>query len=122
MAQLLADAHPSHLEKTSSEEGGALQRAKINFFVDTYFSKVNAHFFTALRASPDDKEKEAGAFVDAIVKEIEPQLKDAAPFFGGANKLTLAEVKSMSLHTLTSKETMIVNRSRSKLGPSFFEP
>src|SRR6187402_1527415 len=29
VAQFLADAHPSHLLKTSNEEGGALQRAKI---------------------------------------------------------------------------------------------
>jgi len=41
VAQFLADAHPSHLLKTSNEIGGSLQRARINFFVDTYFSKVN---------------------------------------------------------------------------------
>jgi len=96
VSQFLVDSHPSHLEKTSSEEGGALQRAKINFFVDTYFSKVNGLFFAALRASKEEKEKEAGVFVDAIIKEIEPQLQDAAPFFGGASRLTLAEVQTGS--------------------------
>ena len=96
VSQFLVDSHPSHLQKTSSEEGGALQRAKINFFVDTYFTKVNGPFFAALRASEEDKEKEAGAFVDTIAKEIEPLLQDAAPFFGGASRLTLAEVRPPS--------------------------
>ncbi|EHL02918.1 putative Glutathione S-transferase GST-6.0 [Glarea lozoyensis 74030] len=56
VSQFLVDAHPSHLEKTSSEPGAA---------------------------------KTLG---DAIVKEIEPLLKDAGPFFGGSERLTLAEV------------------------------
>jgi len=92
VAQFLVDSHPSHLEKATSEEGGALQRAKINFFVDTYFSKINSLFYAAMRASTEDKEKEAAVVVDAIAKEIEPQLQDAAPFFGGSSRLTLAEV------------------------------
>jgi glutathione S-transferase len=92
VSQFLVDTHPSHLEKTSSEAGGALQRAKINFFVDTYFTKVNSLFFGVLRATGEEKEKAAGDFVDAIVKEIEPLLLDAKPFFGGSSRLTLAEV------------------------------
>ena len=92
MSQFLVDAHPSHLEKTSTEEGGALQRAKINFFVDTYFTKINGPFFAALRATGEEKEKAAAEFVEAIGKEIEPLLVDAKPFFGGASRLTLAEV------------------------------
>src|SRR5271154_3109357 len=62
VCQFLVDAHPSHLEKTSSEEGGALQRGKINFFVDTYFTKVISSLFGVLRASAEEKEKEVGAF------------------------------------------------------------
>lgn len=100
VAQFLADAHPSHLEKTSSEEGGALQRAKINFFVDAYFSKVNSGFYTVIKAEGEEKEKEAGIFVDNIVKEIEPLLKDAKPFFGGSSRLTLAEVSCTLFPTL----------------------
>jgi len=96
VSQFLADAHPSHLVKTSSEPGGALQRARINFFVDTYFTKINSLFFGALRASGKDKEDQAVVFTDAIVKEIEPLLSDAAPFFGGAARLTLAEVQTAS--------------------------
>jgi glutathione S-transferase len=69
-----------------------LQRAKINFFVDTWFSKVNGGFFGILRAGPEEKEAEIEKFVASIVKEIEPLLQNANPFFGGASKLTLAEV------------------------------
>jgi len=93
VSQFLADAHPSHLEKSSSEPGGALQRAKINFFVDAFFSKAQNHFYPILKAATEeDKEKEVTALVDGVVKELEPLLQDAKPFFGGANKLTLAEV------------------------------
>ena len=92
VAQFLSDAHPSHLEKTSNEEGGALQRAKINFFVDAFISKVNGLTFGILRAQESEKEELATKIVDAVVKEVEPLLQDAAPFFGGSAKLTLAEV------------------------------
>ncbi len=92
VSQFLADAHPSHILKTSTEEGGALQRARIAYFVDAYFSKVNGLTFTILQGSESEKEVTATKFVDAIVKEIEPLLHDAKPFFGGASKLTLAEV------------------------------
>ena len=44
-------------------------------------------------ASEGAKEKEVAALVDVIVKEVEPQLKDAKPFYGGSSKLTLAEVR-----------------------------
>jgi len=92
VSQFLADAHPSHLEKKSDEEGGALQRARINFFVDAYFSKVGSHFYPILRAEGEEKEVEAQKYIDAVVKELEPLLQDANPFFGGSSKLTLAEV------------------------------
>ncbi|CZR62191.1 related to glutathione transferase omega 1 [Phialocephala subalpina] len=92
VAQFLADAHPSHLEKTSSEEGGALQRARVNFFVDAYFSKVNSNFYPILKAEGAEKEEHTQKYVDAVVKELEPLLQDAAPYFGGSSKLTLAEV------------------------------
>jgi len=92
VSQFLIDTFPSHLLKSSNEPGGALQRARINFFVDTFFTKVNNQLYTVLKAEGEEKEKGATAIVDAIVKEIDPLLTDAAPFFGGASKLTLAEV------------------------------
>jgi len=73
-----------------------LQRARINFFVDTYFTKVNSHFFTILRAEGAEQEEVTEKFVAAIEKEIEPLLSDAKPFFGGSSKLTLAEVQTGS--------------------------
>jgi len=97
VAQFLADAHPSHLEKTSSEAGGALQRARINFFVDAFISKVNPNFFASLRAADEKTREEAATkVIDAVVKEVEPLLSNAAPFFGGSSKLTLAEVQTGS--------------------------
>lgn len=41
--------------------------------------------------SPEEQERLAKEFVDVVAKEIEPLLKDAAPFFGGSAKVTLAE-------------------------------
>jgi glutathione S-transferase len=70
-----------------------LQRARINFFVDAYVSKVIGPFHAILRVEGEEAEEAAGKYVDAIVKEIEPLLKDAGPFFGGSSRLTLAEVR-----------------------------
>ncbi|KAI5861531.1 glutathione S-transferase domain-containing protein [Durotheca rogersii] len=92
VAGYLADAFPSHLLPVSNAPGGALTRARIAFFVDTFFTKVNGTFFKIVFAKTDD---EAAAlvkeYVDAIVKEVEPLLGNAAPFFNGSDKLTLAE-------------------------------
>lgn len=93
VSQFLADAFPSHLVKKSDEEGGAIQRARINFFSDTYVNKVNGlSFKTQTAAQGEEKEAAGQLLVEAIVKELEPLLADAGPFFGGAKKLTLAEV------------------------------
>ncbi|CAM1507599.1 Fc.00g072400.m01.CDS01 [Cosmosporella sp. VM-42] len=97
VAQFLADAHPSHLLPISNADGGALKRARINFFVDTYFSKANSYYFKAFGSKSEEEVEAAGtAFVEAIVKEVEPLLADAAPFYGGSDKLTLAEVQTGS--------------------------
>jgi glutathione S-transferase len=92
VAQFLADAHPSHLLPASNSPAGALRRARINFFVDTWFSKAGSHWFKLLRTPEEEKEALVTEFVDIVTKEIEPLLKDAAPFFGGSEKFTLAEV------------------------------
>lgn len=44
--------------------------------------------------SAEEKDKCAEAFVAAVVKEVEPCLGGAegGPFFGGSDRLTLAEV------------------------------
>lgn len=93
VAQFLADAYPSHLLPASSDPNGPLTRARINFFVDAWFSKVNSFWFKAVFAKTADESNEnAEELVKGVVKEIEPLLKDAGPFFGGSSKLTLAEV------------------------------
>lgn len=93
ISDFLADAHPSHLIPVSNAPGGALQRARIAFFVDTFISKVNSNFFKASFAKNDDEvEGFVKEYVDAVVKELEPLLANAAPFFNGSDKLTQAEV------------------------------
>ncbi|ORY13023.1 glutathione-S-transferas-like protein omega 1 [Clohesyomyces aquaticus] len=92
VSQFLADAYPNHLVPATGTADAALKRARINFFVDTWFTKAGGHWFQILRKE-DEGEKEALAneFLGVVTKEIEPLLKDAAPFFGGSDKLTLAE-------------------------------
>lgn len=69
-----------------------MTRARIAFFVDAWFTKVNSFWFRALFAKTADEASESAAeLVKGITKEIEPLLKDAGPFFGGSSKLTLAE-------------------------------
>ncbi|KAL2752988.1 hypothetical protein ACRALDRAFT_2088277, partial [Sodiomyces alcalophilus JCM 7366] len=97
VAQFLADAHPSHLLPASNTKEGALRRASVNFFVDAFFSKVYPAFFKAISAATDEAVAEAGrATADNIVKELEPLLADAAPYFGGSDKPTLVEVQTGS--------------------------
>ena len=70
----------------------ALKRARINFFTDTWSTKAGSYWMRiAMQDSPEEKERLAKEFVDVVAKEIEPLLKDAAPFFGGSAKMTLAE-------------------------------
>ncbi|KAF1845375.1 thioredoxin-like protein [Cucurbitaria berberidis CBS 394.84] len=92
VSQFLADAYPSHLLPASGSADAALTRARIGFFVDTWFSKAGSFWFQILlKESDEDKEKLAKELVDIVGKEIEPLLKNAKPFFGGSAKLTLAE-------------------------------
>lgn len=93
VAQFLVDQYPSHLVPPSNAPGGALRRARINFFVDAYISKVNSALLGLISAKTEEDQKAVGdKAVTALVKEVEPLLVDASPFFGGSDKLTLAEV------------------------------
>jgi glutathione S-transferase len=97
VAQFLADAHPSHLVPASNAPGGALRRARIAFFVDTYVTKVNSTLYSIFGALNDEEKRKeiAQKVLTAIATEIEPLLADASPFFGGSEKLTLAEVMQL---------------------------
>ncbi|RYN24908.1 hypothetical protein AA0113_g6816 [Alternaria arborescens] len=92
VATFLADAYPSHVLPAAGSPDAALTRARINFFVDTWFSKAGSYFYKILMSgTEDEKAKLSQEFVDVVGKEIEPLLKDAKPFFGGSQKVTLAE-------------------------------
>lgn len=91
IAQFLADSYPDKLVPASKE--GALLRARINFFVDAYSSKIQAKMFEVMRAPDESEREEKGKeWVAAIGKELDPLLQDANPFFGSSKDLTLAEV------------------------------
>ncbi|KAI0173220.1 glutathione S-transferase domain-containing protein [Hypoxylon sp. FL1284] len=93
ISDFLADAFPSHLLPASNAPGGAQTRAKIAFFVDTFMSKAMGGFYKAQMGSTDaEREAAATQIVDAIAKEVDPLLANAAPFFNGSDKLTQAEV------------------------------
>ncbi|RSL95293.1 hypothetical protein CEP52_012167 [Fusarium oligoseptatum] len=92
IAKFLADAYPSPLVPPSNSVDGALRRAQIDFFVDTYVNNVLGLLYKGISAKTDaEAEKIGHALVENIVKEIEPELNDAAPYFGGSDKVTLAE-------------------------------
>ncbi|KAL4778229.1 thioredoxin-like protein [Aspergillus varians] len=98
VAQLLADAHPSHLLPPSNSPEGAIQRAQISFFVDTFFTKVWPSAFAAHTASTEeDRNTATESIVTAIEKNgleglLYPEGSGSGPFFHGAEKLTQAEV------------------------------
>lgn len=91
VSTFLADAYPSHVYPAAGNPKDALTRARINYFVDTWFSKAGSFWFQILKADGEEKEKLAKQFVEIVGKEVDPLLKDAAPFFGGSSKVTLAE-------------------------------
>jgi glutathione S-transferase len=99
IAQFLADSVIStHLTPRTGEIQGALMRKRIAFFVGTYFSKANIYYYPAIEAKVDEEAEVLGKrFADAVIKEIEPLLLDANPFFGGSDMLTMAEVNNLLL-------------------------
>jgi glutathione S-transferase len=101
VARFLADAYPSHLLPTSTPTENALYRARLDFFVDSFFSKVIPHFWTGVRAdSEEERDQAAQTLVDAVAKEIEPLLVSGkGPYYGGSEKLTLAEVGLQTVWT-----------------------
>jgi len=96
VAQFLADAHhPSHLIPPTTSVANALYRARLDFFVDAFFSKAMPLIFAGQRAQSDaDKDDAAQELVKVVVKEMEPLFNwnNSSPFFGGSDRLTLAEV------------------------------
>ncbi|KAF2773379.1 thioredoxin-like protein [Teratosphaeria nubilosa] len=95
VVQFLADSFPSAFLPASKESPFApLQRARINFFVDTWNTKVASLQYPTMKATGAEKDQKLSEWIAAVKKEIEPLLADAAPFFGGSKELTFAEAIS----------------------------
>ena len=93
VSQFLCDSFPSHLlPSPSSDPKAALARARINFFVDSWSSKLGSQQMGVMKADASEKEKLVDEWVATVKKEIEPFLSDAGPFFGGSKELTYTEV------------------------------
>jgi len=93
IVQFLADAIPDRLAPPSNTPLGAIYRARLNYFIDTWNTKVGSFMFNMFRATaPEAKENLSREWVAAVKKEIEPLISDAKPFYGGSNRITLAEV------------------------------
>ncbi|KAF5717623.1 glutathione S-transferase [Fusarium mundagurra] len=99
VAQFLVDSYPNSLLPASSDRNGPLTRARVAFFADTYSNKIQAHVGKAIFMSKteDEVNQAADGVVAGIVKEVEPLLKNAAPYFDGSDKLTFAEVLTAPL-------------------------
>lgn len=94
VSQFLVDTYPSHLIPASNAPGGALRRAQVALFVDAFISKFNSVLFGLVRAkTQEEREEITEKAVAGLLKEVEPLLSDASPFFGGSDKITLAEVR-----------------------------
>ena len=103
VSQFLADSFPSQnfLPASNGDLGAALKRARIQFFVDTWLTKVGGFFMPMLTADDGPAQDElAGKMVEAIKKEIEPLLEGSAPFFGGSKEITFAEVIDDHSHSI----------------------
>lgn len=93
IAQFLVDTYPSHLLPASSDPKGPLSRARIGFFVDAWTTLCTGTYVKVLLARTEKMANEhVNLLVKTIAEELDPLLKDAAPFFWGSDKLTFAEV------------------------------
>lgn len=103
VATFLADAFP-HLTfyPASSGSGGAMQRARAGFFVDTFMGKVNSLSMGVLKAGSggEEQEKLGRELVGVVEREIEGLLDGAAPFWGGKGELGLVEVSRRAVFTI----------------------
>lgn len=65
----------------------------MSFFIDAYWTKFHTTLFQLFEApTQDDEEKIIDDAISGIKREVEPLLADASPFWGGSDRLTLAEV------------------------------
>lgn len=116
VANFLANAYPSHLLPPSNAPGGALQRAKVDLFVDAFITKFQSSLFKLISAKTEEETNTViETAVAALVKEVEPQLANAGPYFGGSDKLTQAEVRT--IENSVSANISIKLRQLTMIGP-----
>lgn len=109
IAQFLVDKQPSHLVPTTGTPEGALRRARIARFVDTFIAVSSNHLFKLPLLKTDaEVEETAELGVAQIVQTVEPLLADAKPFFSGSETLTLAEVSFLGILLLPCPSEMMV--------------
>ncbi|KAL1621829.1 hypothetical protein SLS54_005352 [Diplodia seriata] len=92
ISQFLVDLRPSHLLPASMADPSApLRRARIQFFIDTFMSKIGGQLRGLMLA--DNQDTKADEVIADADKFIEPLLADAGPFVDGSNELTYAETQ-----------------------------
>lgn len=90
---------------TTIKAAVAYLRYRMSFFVDTYFTKVNPLMFKLVGADHGGaQEKIVDEILRLLQQEIEPLLvgvhaDGVGPYFGGSEKLTVAEVCASLHHT-----------------------
>lgn len=93
VSDFLASQYPSNLLPSRSDPEYALKRARIDLFVDAFITKFQQPLFKLFTAKTAEEQAPViEAVLANLVKEVEPRLADANPFFGGSDKLTQAEV------------------------------
>jgi len=96
VSDFLANQYPSHLLPARDDPEYAVKRARIDVFVDAYITKFQQPLFKLFTAkTPEEEAVVVEGAITNLVKEVEPRLADAAPFFGGSEKLTQAEVSGL---------------------------
>lgn len=97
IVQYLVDSQASTtLLPSPGTPEAALKRARINFFVDTFVSKIVPLFYGAYfkPTTEEERAEKSASIIKTVEGDLIPLLEDAAPFFGGSKDLTLAEVSS----------------------------
>ena len=91
--QFLADMFPSRLlPLPDSSPTAPLFRVRMAMFVHAFSNSMNPKFFDALFSPVAEVKAKSMATLATIRDEIEPLLHDAGPFFGGSERMTMAEV------------------------------
>ncbi|KAI1615269.1 thioredoxin-like protein [Exophiala viscosa] len=133
IVSFLTDLYPSHLLPsitplgTSPPSSGATSAAhlkyRMTFFTDTYFTKINPLMFKLVGA---DQGAPQSKIVDDIITlletEIDPLLVDAAPFFGGSQKITVVEAMTtpftVRLYDFSNDEIFPASLAERMTGPT----